>query len=143
MSTSSPVESKAYLDRRSGVRVSHHFTARFAVDPDHPLRLGQGLTQDLSLRGVQLLTDIVPDSEKPFDIWIPVDDQEVVAAQARVVWMALEDTYADSQYWLRVGVNLTCQDREARRLLAGTVARKADLSRALHEQENSKVSFVF
>ncbi len=143
MGTSSPAESTSYLDRRSGVRVSHHFTARFATDPDHPLRLSQGLTQDLSLRGVQLLLSVVPDPAKPFDIWIPVDDQEIVAARGRIVWMALEDTFADSPYWLRVGVNLTCESREARKLLASTIARKTDTESALRDREEAKIGFVF
>jgi hypothetical protein len=143
MGTSSPVESKAYLDRRAAVRVRHHFMARFVADPDFPLRLSQGLTQDLSLKGVQLLTSVVPEPEKPFDIWIPVDDHEVVAARGRVVWMSIEDTYADSPYWLRVGVNLTFRDRVSRDLLAGTIARKTDVELAQKTQESSKVGFVF
>ncbi len=86
---------------------------------------------------------VIPDPDKPFDIWIPLNDQEIVSAQGRVIWMALEDTYADSPYWLRVGMNLTCEDQAARKLLADAVSRKSHTERILREQENSKISFVF
>lgn len=140
--TPSP-EKGLYLDRRAGVRIDFHSAAQFVPDPARPLRTSRALTQDLSLRGAQLLTSVVPETEKPFVIWIPVEGERVVRATAQVVWTAVEDLLGDSPYWVRTGVTLRFDDRESREAVASAIARRSSVERSAREQEISKIGFVF
>ena len=132
-----------YLDRRSTIRIPFHASVRFVADPAHPLHLGEAVTQNVCLRGVQILTSAIPERQKTFDIWIPLVGDDVVPAKARTAWMRIEDTLGDNRYWLQTGLELLIEDPADRRRLAETIRRRAQAERTRSEPETSKVGFVF
>jgi hypothetical protein len=136
-------EKQLHLDRRSFARVSHHYTARFVIDPKRPLLIGQALTQDIGMRGALLLTNVIPETRKPFPVWIPLGDDRVLSASAQTAWTGIEDTLGDSAYWVKLGVTLTYHHQEDRAALAEVVARKTNRDIALREFETHKIGYIF
>jgi hypothetical protein len=132
-----------YLNRRSGVRVDFRSSIRFQPDPSRRFRLAQAVTQNLSLRGMQVLSPTIFDQKKKFEVWIPLEGVMVVPAMAKTEWMSVEDTFGDSAYWIVGGLSLTFRNDEERRLYAETILKHANLDRVRKEQETSKVGFVF
>lgn len=132
-----------YLDRRNGIRVDFRSAIRFQPDPTRKFRLAHAVTQNISLKGLQLLSSAILEQKKKFEVWIPLDGTTTVPAVARTEWMAVEDTLGDSPYWIRAGLSLAFQDDDHRRLFAQAVLKRMDLGPARKEQEVSKVGFVF
>ena len=132
-----------FLDRRRHVRVKFRSSVRFEADPARPLRLAKGVTQNLGPRGIMILSPVVPELEKPFRIWIPVTDHETVEARGRTMWRAIEDTFVDSPYWVRAGLELAFMSQNDRRLVERAVAIKANMDPEQRETATSKVSYIF
>jgi hypothetical protein len=137
------VTEEFYLNRRGGIRVDYHSAIRFQPDPRRKFHLAHAVTQNLSLRGMQILTPTVPDPKRRFEVWIPLEGSTVVPAIAHTEWMEVEDNLADSPYWIRSGVSLTFRNESDRRLYVDTVLKRANVDRIRREQEASKIGFVF
>ena len=133
-----------YLNRRVEIRVNFRKNVRFNTDPGKPLRLLQkGVSQDMSIRGMQVLSSVILEKGRVFDMWIPLDDQMVVKAKARVRWTQLEDTLGDSPYWIRAGISLAYNKGDDRKILSNVVADKAKLEPVLRQEAESKIGYVF
>jgi hypothetical protein len=131
------------LDRRANIRAPFHLSARFVRDPSRPLQFGTGraVTQDISLRGLQILSPALPSEDKSFDIWIHFSENVVVRGCARLVWARVEDTLADSSYWLRAGFTLNLPSPRDRRIWARAIAGKTGSDRVALEEAESKVGY--
>jgi len=116
---------------------------RFSPDATFPLKMEQGLTQDVSVRGMKLLTPVVPDRTRPMDVWIPLEDDDVVHAKASVVWVEVEDALGDSPYWIRTGITLTIRKKGDRKRFLKLIARKSHTEQSKLEEADSKVGYVF
>jgi hypothetical protein len=123
------------VEFRSAIRVQ--------ANPRRRFRLAHAVSQNISLRGMQILSPAILERKRPFEIWIPLKGTDVVPATAKVEWMALEDSLGDSPYWVRSGVSLTFRTPEERRRFADAVLARAQVDRVRVEQETSKVGFVF
>ncbi|MFH1262017.1 MAG: hypothetical protein V1495_01050 [Pseudomonadota bacterium] len=132
-----------YLNRRGGLRVDFRHAIRFQSNPDRRFQLAHAITQNLSLRGMQVLSATILDSRKKFEVWIPIDGTTVIPAIARTEWMTVEDTLADSPYWVRGGLSLAFPKEKDRKLYVETVLKRVDIDRLKKEAESSKVGFVF
>ncbi len=132
-----------YLDRRNGISVDFRSAVRFQPDPTRKFRLAQAVTQNISLKGMQLLSPVILEQKKKFEVWIPLDGTTILPAVARTQWMAVEDTLGDSPYWVRAGLSLAFQNDGHRRLFAQAVLKRVDLGPIRKEQEASKVGVVF
>lgn len=132
-----------YLNRRGGIRVDFHSTVRFQPNPTRKFQLAHAVTQNISLRGLQLLSPTILEAKRKFEVWLTLDSSTVIPATANTEWMQLEDNFADSPYWVRSGVSLAFRSLDERRLFVDTVLKRASLDRVRREQDASKVGFVF
>jgi len=132
-----------HLERRSTPRVRYHYTAQFAPNPSLPLKLGKGLTQDLSQKGVQILTSNILDPHRFIEVWIPGQDDEILRARAKVKWTSLEDTFFDNPYWLRCGLELIFDDKLDRIKIAKIIEQKAKYDRTDREGVTTKIGYIF
>ncbi len=130
-------------NRRSNVRVNYHCAVRFVRDPAYPLHLAYGISQDISLRGLQLLSPIVLEKRTPFELWVCVEGNEMIPATAETAWMSLEDSLGDSPYWIRSGVTLIFKSHADRDLVAQAILKRANVDRIMLEQTESRIGFVF
>ena len=143
MDRSSTTPDDLYLNRRAIRRVTFRHAIRFVLNPDRPLRLEKGLTQDVSLRGIQILSTTVPEQKKSFDLWIPLDGDDVIHAKARTAWIEIEDSLGDSPYWIRTGLELTFSNLKERKLLAEALFHKTRSDRVRLEEATSKTAYIF
>ena len=132
-----------YLNRRANLRVNFRSAVRFAPNPDRPLRLEQGVTQDVSMRGISLLTATIPQKEKPFHLWIPMGDDDVISATAHCSWFEVEDCLGDSPYWIRAGLTILIDRKDDRKMYADMILNKANSKRFALEETDSRVGFIF
>jgi hypothetical protein len=132
-----------YLNRRTGIRVDFRSQIRFQSDPGRKFRLAHAVTQNISLRGMQVLSSTTFDVRKRFEVWIPIDSTTVIPATARTEWVRIEDELGDSPYWVRGGLSLTFRNEKDRRLYVDTVLKRVDVDRLKREIDSNKVGFVF
>lgn len=133
-----------YLNRRAEPRVQFRKSVRFNPDRYRPLRkLEQGVTQDVSLRGLQILTTVILDTKRPIDLWVPVYGQDVIRANARVQWVEIEADLGDSPYWIRSGLSITLQNVEDRQKLASAIAERETRTPWMISEAGTKIGFVF
>ena len=133
-----------FLDRRTVPRVELRCTARFAPDASRPLRIGHGLVQDISTRGVRILSTVLLDPLQTFPIWIAVKGKDVVSANARVSWMRVEDMLGDSPYWIATGLRLSFTRPSDQEIISEIVASRTNLTKGgVGQQVDSKIGYVF
>lgn len=136
-----------YLNRRVNVRVDHRNVIRFVRDSAHRLSFTQGLSQNISLNGIQILSPRILEKNKPFELWIPIKGQDDnVLALAQTAWIQIEDSLGDSPYWIRSGLRLSFNKAKDRDLYRDMISQKTyiktPMEHAVFEEPGSKVGFV-
>jgi hypothetical protein len=138
-----PPGESLYLNRRAFSRVEFRRSFRFVSDPTHPLRLSEGLFQNLSLQGAQILTSVVPHPRKPFDVWIQLDSTTILPANAKTAWMAIEDSLSDGPFWVRAGIQFTIPRSDDRASLSEYCSRRLGTEATLNKITDPKIGYVF
>ncbi len=138
----SPSREAEFLNRRADRRVPFRNVIRFVSDPKRPLRLRKGITQNLSLRGVSMLSSSILESVKPFEIWLPLDEEEMVSALAKLAWVSLEDNLGDSPYWIRGGLALTFRLKRDHDMVLDLISDRSKADIVEREESRHKIGFA-
>lgn len=102
-----------------------------------------GLSQNLSINGLQLLSAIIPEQNKPFDLWLPLNSQTMLPATATAAWVAVEDSFGDHPYWVRSGIHLALKRDDDRALLIDYIQKKLGSDKSTLESTDPKIGYIF
>lgn len=75
---------------------------------DSPGKIKNAICQDISGKGINLLSASSLREKEAIDLWVlnPETDQ-LINIEGNVAWVAVDDLYGDSPYWVRAGVCFT------------------------------------
>ncbi len=93
----------ARVDLRTAISYRNH---------DSPGKIKNAICQNISRDGLHLMTASSLREKEPVDLWIlnPETDQ-LINLEGEVAWVAVDDLYGDSPYWVRAGIRLTYADK--------------------------------
>lgn len=91
--------------KRKVKRHNARYAVSFKVADSNKDELISGLTLDLNKLGLSLFSPKALVTGSKLKLWIlDPATRRLVRAKGRVAWIQVEDTYADSPYWVRAGI---------------------------------------
>jgi hypothetical protein len=130
-------------ERRRELRVPLR-TAISYRNYDSQGKIKNAINQNISTTGLHLLSASPLRTEERVDLWIldPETDR-LINLEGEVVWVAIDDLYGDSPYWVRAGVRFTYGETEQVDLLRGLVKKRgAAIAGTAQRKKQPRISFA-
>lgn len=93
-------------ERRIHTRLCYPLNFQFVDASETKQKPQKGLLQDLSIGGLQVLSSQLLPLRRQLEVYVPLQNQELIPALATVLWTQVEFFLADSPYWLRGGLEM-------------------------------------
>ena len=91
----------------------------FKKENDFHDRIFSGLTLDIGIRGSCIFSPTTLESGDKLTLWLlHGENSDLIHLTAQVIWVAIDDLYGDSPYWLRAGIQFDQPNDESRKALS-------------------------
>lgn len=107
-------------------------------------KIKNAINQNVSCGGLHLLSASPLRTQERIDLWIlDPETDKLINLEGEVAWVAIDDLYGDSPYWVKAGVRFTYGETEQVDRLRHLVKKRgATFLTAEEKKKQSRISFA-